>query len=225
MTATGLMAAPFPAPPGRVARRSTNCGSRRRHRRDRAREPTGRPAAAPVGPAELPAGAPSQHLPLARRRRRMDQRGAHLAHRPRHPDLLGPPPARRPRTRDGRVPALGGHLRADASCSRGVAPIHAARVPRPGRRSDRRDGLPAGAAPAEPGQRAQRDLPRRRRVRSTAESAVAGRGVEWHHGSWRICCDGAEKTLALEQSAGRAKPGAAATPMTSTMRSRETCVS
>ena len=51
---------------------------------------------------------------------------------------------------------------------------------RPCRGSDRRDGLPAGAAPAEPRRGAERDLPGARRDRSTAKSTVAGRG---DHGS------------------------------------------
>jgi hypothetical protein len=54
-------------------------------------------------------------------------------------------------------------------------PVHAASVPGARRRSDRRDRLPTGAPPAEPWRWKECDLSKRRRAGAAARPALAGR--------------------------------------------------
>ena len=174
MTATGLMAAPFPEPPGVIARlldelRIAAAATDETEHESRRVAMLSRP----WDPPSCPARDPAERLPVARRGRRVDQRGPHLAYRSRGPDLLGSAPAPRPRARDPDLPALGGDLRAYASRSGGVAPLHAARIPRPRGRPDRGDRLSTGAAPAQPGRGPKCDLSRGRRVCAAPKHTLA----------------------------------------------------
>ena len=193
MTATGLMAAPFPEPPGVIARlldelRLAAAATDETEHESRRVAMLSRPWDPPSCPPEIRrnvylwlddvvAWINEDHtwrtdrvVPIC-----WDLH-PHIVHELATVDL----------------PALGGDLRAYAGRSGGVAPIHPAGVPRARRRPDRRDGVPTGAAPAEPRRRPERDLPGRRRASSSAESTVAGRGVEFTT-SRKNCRDGARE--------------------------------